>query len=418
VLCASNIALDTQRSAFQVRTALDAGTDRMTASKELDQADARLRGSGFDPSAEPEQALETLRSLRARPDLSRAAIARALSGLRIAGAANLLVEMEREASGAERREIRRSLFKLRQRGIEPSRSEASPAKAVATAAPEPGLTAMLSPFDAEGTRLVWILKPRLQGGLSRLAGVTSDSEGLLGVRVGGLSRRELREERAELERRAGLKLIEIDWRLADFILCEAYQRTPPARGGKVGDFFASRAELIATPPPGDFVHPAYGELHAEPLEPSVELMREPEISQWKFPAEKIKPYVAQINELKESPLVLNKFQQQDRIEATVERALSELLSGEHGARVRRRLEDTAYYLARTGRQQPARWAAAAAAAIRDGADVKRIALFQNLIRLQLGARLAEEDSREQEQPRLIMTPAEAMRAQQSRARQR
>ncbi len=54
----------------------------------------------------------------------------------------------------------------------------------------------------------------------------------------------------------------------------------------------------------------------------------------------------------------------------------------------------------------------------DGAVASRSPFFQALIRAQLGAVFAEEQEREREEPRLIMTPAEAMRAQQQQARPR
>jgi hypothetical protein len=69
-------------------------------------------------------------------------------------------------------------------------------------------------------------------------------------------------------------------------------------------------------------------------------------------------------------------------------------------------------MARSRRREAAGWATAAAARLRDGADASRIPFFQALIRAQLGAVFAEEQERERDEPRLIMTPAEAMRAQQ------
>ena len=44
-----------------------------------------------------------------------------------------------------------------------------------------------------------------------------------------LNRRELKTQQEELEQQAGVKLIEIDPRLADFILCDAYRRTSGVR---------------------------------------------------------------------------------------------------------------------------------------------------------------------------------------------
>src|SRR6202041_3822306 len=80
-------------------------------------------------------------------------------------------------------------------------------------------TAMLSPIDGEGARIVWLIKPRVQGGVIRMWALISESEGLVGAQNTHLSRRELKSERDELERRAQVKLVDGDWRVADFIAC-------------------------------------------------------------------------------------------------------------------------------------------------------------------------------------------------------
>jgi len=92
----------------------------MSSPRELDQDDLNLRKAGFNPAAEPEEALRMLAALRGQAGVSDAAIARALGGVRSAGAANMLAAMEHGASGALRREIRRALFRLRQGGIAPA----------------------------------------------------------------------------------------------------------------------------------------------------------------------------------------------------------------------------------------------------------------------------------------------------------
>lgn len=391
---------------------------------ESEREDARLRELGFDPAAPPEQALARLRELRGAPGVNDGAIARALGGIASAEAAAMLAAMERGASGALRREIRRALFRLRQRGIAPPAESAAPAQALpaaVTPAPaEPGLSAMFSPMDADGARFVWLLKARPRGGIARVWGLLSEAEGLINVRLSELTRRELREERAELERRVGVKMVEGDGLLGDFVLCEAYRRTPEDKRAQVGSFLTLRAELVAAPPPAEIAHPIYAEMaSALEHEPSPELLKEPEVAGWKLPAAEIKPYVDEIKSIRESVLVLNRVQQEERVNTVVERAIGELLSGERARRARRRLEDTAYYLARGGRREAAGWAAAAAARLRDSADPRRIAFFQALMRAQLGAVFAEEREKEREEPRLIMTPAEAMRAQQqARTRRR
>jgi hypothetical protein len=255
----------------------------------------------------------------------------------------------------------------------------------------------------------------VQSGVTRLWALISDAEGLVGAQNSALSRRELKLERAQLEERAGMKLVDADWRLADFIACEAYRNTPAARRAKVGNFLTLRAELIGSPPPTEFEHPVYAELGAEiAAEPSVELLKEPELLEWRLPEAAIKPYVEEISRAGESLIVTSPMHQQERVNAVIERAVAELLRGDNLRKIRRRFEDFAYYMMRDGRRTQAGWAAGAAARLRDGADVTKVLLFQALIRTQLGTVVAAEQQKAADEPRLIMTPAEAMRAREAR----
>ena len=380
--------------------------------------DEALTAAGFDPAAPAPNALAKLRELRTKADVPPAAIARALGDIADGGAAEMLAEMEGEAAGQLRRAIRRSLFKLHQRGIEPASERRESAPRPTVVAETSNLSALLSPIDSDGARIVWITKPRPSGGMIRLWGITAEDEGLVGAIVGNLTRRDLRQEREELERRSGMHLVDAEWDLADFLLCEAYRRTPEARRGKVGNFLALRAELITSPLPTAFQHPIYSELAADASkDPSLELLKEPALLEWKLAGARVGPYVEELNRANESTIVLNQMQQQDRVAQIIERAIADLLSAESGARIRRRLEDIAYYLLKSGKREASGWAVAAAAKIRDGADLKRLPFFVGFMRMQLGSVVAEEQQRAREEPRLIVTPAEAMRASEA-ARQR
>jgi hypothetical protein len=385
----------------------------LSHSRQIDPDDAKLAEAGFDSALAPAEAVAKLREMRARPDISSAAIARALGAINDAGAAAMLVEMEVGAAGSLRREIRRALFRLKQHGIDAPVASTAPASAAPPQTSD--LTAMLSPIDVEGARIVWIVKPRMQGGVLRMWALVSDSDGLVGAQNTGLTRRELKSEREELERRAQMKLVDADWRVADFIACEAYRLTPDARRGQVGNFLALRTQLIAAPPPNELAHPIYQEFTAEiASEPSVELLKEPEFLEWRLPDTLIKPYVDEINSAGESVIVLSPIHKQERVNAVIDRAAAEILGGENSRRIRRRLEDIAYYMARDKRRTQAGWAASAAARLRDGSDVTKNVFFQALIRTQLGTLAAAEQQKAAEEPRLIMTPAEAMRAREAR----
>jgi hypothetical protein len=381
----------------------------MIPAKQTETTIAQLRELGFDPGAPPAAAVAKLASLRT--SASEIAIARALGQIVAPEAAALLAEMEVGTSGGLRREIRRSLFRLRQHGIEAPVTAQAGTNARRPAQGGMGLSGMMSIADADGARIVWMVKSRPGGGVKRLWGLLSERDGLLAVTAESLSRKDLRSDRAELEQRAGAPMVEADWRLADFILCEAYRRTADERRGRVGNFLSLRSEMVPAAPPAEFHHPVYDEFAAEAAsDPPAELMNEPDIAAFKLPLEVIKPFADETAQLQQSTLVLNRMLQEERVNAVLERALGQLLTGDLAYRLRRRLEDTAYYFARTGKRRQAGWAVAAAAKLRDQVELKRIALFQLFMRAQLGALLTEQQEKQQEQPRLIMTPAEMMRA--------
>jgi hypothetical protein len=378
-------------------------------------SDESLHTLGLD-SLEPEQAVEKLRNLRAAREIGDAQIATAAGHIRTQSAAELLAEIESGASGGLRREVRRAIFRLRQHGIEYATPVSPPAPGTAPA-PEAGLSALISPVDPEGAELVWLLKARPQGGLSRLYALTSEREGLVGANLTHISRRELRKERHDIEQRTSIELIDADYHLADFIMCDAYRHTPDERRGQVGEFLAIRAEILASSPQADYRHPIYDEFAAQlGDDPSVELLKEPEFDGWILSAEDLRPYLDEISEIRQSPLILNQYQQEERVNTVVGRAVEELFSAERGRLMRRRLEDIGYYLSRTGRTNAARWAAAAAAKIRDGVALGRVPFFVQYVMRSVGVELSQQQTKTEREPHLIMTPAEAMRAQAARAR--
>jgi hypothetical protein len=394
----------------------------LSSSHETNPDDTKLLEAGFDPLLAPAEAVAKLRALRGAPGIADGAIARALGAIADPGAAAMLVEMEPGAAGAIRREVRRALYKLKQHGIDAPPFTAPPSRAVQgidTEKIEKEISAMLSPVDGEGARIVWIIKPRMQGGVLRMWALISDRDGLVGAQNSSLSRRELKNEREEIDRRAQVKMVDADWRVADFIACEAWRNTPESRRGQVGNFLTLRSELIASPPPTDLLHPVYAELATEAAaEPSVELLKVPELLEWRLPDSLLKPYVDEIASAGESVIVLSPVHQQERVNAVIDRATAELLTGDNGLRIRRRFEDIAYYLERVGRRAQAGWAVAAAARLRDGVSVTKELFFQAFIRTQLGTVAAAEQQKADDEPRLIMTPAEAMRAREARGRRR
>ncbi len=404
----------------------------MVHSKEDTEILSQLKAQGIDPVQEPHLAVARLTEMRGRGELSDLALVDALEQLAVPAAVPVLERIASAAHGQTRRRAKQALFRLRQRmpaeaGLSAAAEQTGAAEETSStdrlekrseANPEAGkLEGLISGFDPVGVRIVWLIKPILQGGVRRLSALVSYRSGMLMAYLERLSRREIRQERQNLELRLQTRLVEADWRLTDFILCEAFRETSEADRVKVGHFLERRAELLAAPVPEEIVHPVYAELNvSEELQPSPSLLDHPLMEAFLPTRDEVSAFVAESEAIEHSPLILSRAQQLERFEQVVDKALVHLLEGPRASRARRYLEDAAYYMARIGQTEYARSAAAAALLLRQNADVRRVAFFRRWVEKALVAALEDKARTELENPRLVLTPAEAMRAGRSRKR--
>src|SRR5437016_2550342 len=102
-------------------------------------------------------------------------IAAALGDLGTPEVAALLVAVEPDVHDrAVRKEIRRALYRLRQRGVPiPAASAPSASPTTAATAEADGL---VSGFDARGDRVVWIVRPLTAGGSFVVAATVNEPE--------------------------------------------------------------------------------------------------------------------------------------------------------------------------------------------------------------------------------------------------
>src|SRR5262249_58024857 len=129
---------------------------------------------------------------------------------------------------------------------------------------------------------------------------------------------------------------------------------------------------------------------------SGDLLTLPEVRTWWPRTAAAAPFVEEIAALRDSPIVLNRMQEEDRLQAVLVRAAAALYPPQV---VARRLEGTAYVLAETGRVSAARSALAAAGALRAGAGADEVPLLRALVHQGLGTILASEQTRRQEDRR-------------------
>ncbi len=325
-------------------------------------------------------------------------------------AVNALTAIEKSSTHKEvKKEIRRSLFKLSQRGVEISREEEHQAKAAASLFGRgPAAEGYMSSVDGAGGRLVWIAKPQPNHGLQVLQGMVNDREGL--QRVGGaqMPRKELRRMAQEIKKQHAITMIAIPWEYADAVLYEGFEKARSTPG--LEKFHQLRA-VINTNKPAVQNHPIYRQLDAATAregawrELSRRLLDEPEFQYWILDADWMQPFLAQVQEAQSSRLVLNPVQKEERLAAIVRDAVKTICQGETGRIFQRRLEDMALYFAETDRLDQARLALAVALQVGEGdPGPLDVSFLTGLAQKSFAVYLSEEKKQAEAEPSLIVKP--------------
>ena len=360
-----------------------------------------LEGDGAD-------AAETrLEPLLDGPDA--VALVEALGEVGGAGAARVLARRASgDARGPLRKTLRRALFRLQQRGVPVPADEVQPVRRPVGG---PDLEGLVSAFDGNGDRLIWLARPQAGGGTLLLAAEVNEPEGLRDVRLGEVSRKELRVLRERVQKQSGMRLVSAPWDVLDALIVEGHERA----GGhdRSRDYLRLRPDLVHVAPiaaaePRSALAPVPSDDECPGLlAGSADLLTLPELRTWWPRPDAAAPFVEEISALRDSPIVLNRMQQEERLQAVLARAVAALYPPQV---VARRLEGTAYVLAETGRVTAARTALAAAAALRAGGDAGEVPLLRALVQQGLGTILASEQERRQEERRgsLVLTPGEAL----------
>ncbi len=334
-------------------------------------------------------------------DVDLAIVERLARELDVARAAALrAVEQEADRHGWKRvvKEARRQLYRFAQHGVDvPAAAPAAPPPPRRTIAPL--VEAWLSPIDGRGDRLVWIARPQREGGLAVLTAVLNEPAGLRDVALAELSRKTLRRMERDLRARHGLRMVAADAAYCDALLAEGFARARAAGTSGFGVYPTLRMRLFQTDPaPRDA--PLAERVIALPEDATAlvargaALLDVPEFTTWRLERPAVAAYLDEIAAVRDSPIVLSRPQQEERVRAVIARALRELFSGAAGTAERRRVEEMAYYLFATDRRELADVALATARAL--GASTtggEGIPFFEELTRRSFAALLEEDAAR-------------------------
>jgi hypothetical protein len=339
--------------------------------------------------------------------------------------AQVLVAWENKTNDKSlRRGIHRSLYKLSQKGVKAERPTQAPTRPVLTPVEPEGY---LSSMDGHGDRLVWLIKPKIGGGLHYLSALVNEPEGMRYVEGAEVTRKGFRMMRQDLSDRHQITMLEVPWRYCDALMYEGYERARARDGKEIESYPALRSHLVSTPAqPVEVPLPASLDPEAiaadeNLLATSVQLFEEPQFQRWLLDHDQAHSYIDQIAQAQESPLVLNRYQQQDRVQTVIEKAISEVFSAENSRSYARRLEEATLHLVAGGRLETAKRALAVALALkRSERGGKGIPFCEELVRQSIAMHYHEERQQEQEEAQgsLIMRPAEFAARMQAAQRRR
>lgn len=338
------------------------------------------------------------------------AIAHRLGTMAGGDSVELLQRLDRSAADKRvRKAVKRAVYRLRQRGVHVPEAPSEPARALFP----PPAEGYVSPVDGGGDQLVWLLKPRPDG-LAHLYAIINDPEGLREAELNVATRKAVKRVRSELAAKHELHLVDADWRYCDFLMHRAFAWARARQTTMTGDYPALRAQILRDPAPEDLpplvlarCDAAAIKADAGLLSRSAELLAEKEFRTWFLGPDEVKPYLDELASIRESPLVLNRHQQTDRMREVVEQAVTERFGGDRRESYVRRLYAMAYFFSATARPERANQAVAVALALAESErGGQNIPFCDELVRASVAAWVEAAAEREAERAKssLVVTP--------------
>jgi len=332
----------------------------------------------------PEKELEILAPLIGRDPACDLLIAERMGRLPVAAAADRLAAWEAEARDKDvKREVRRSLFKLQQKGLARPRQEA-PAEPFRLGAAVSEPEGYLGPIDGEGARMAWLVKPG-RGGVMGLLTVISDVDGMIFVDSVAAKRQALMETLKESSSTG--PLVKVAWRYADALMHAAFKLAPPKPGNMRADYLLSRGEFTPAapeaapaPPAADLPAPEAAEMD-ELLDKSAELFKEREFRTWILPERIARVHLQRMADATSTGLVLSKEAATERVVAIMDEALEEMVGGDHRGLFVRRMEEMAYLFHLQERRAASRACLAVAGVLRSPGErsLKNVSFLRALV---------------------------------------
>lgn len=319
-----------------------------------------------------------------------------------------------------KREIKRALYKLSQRGLWREPEAPPPPSTQELLGPsEDQPEAWVSAIDPSGSRLLWMARRTGSGEMASMSAMVNETVGLQEFYAGGTTRKSLREAQRDLGTRNGVHLVEAPWQHVDALLQRAVALG--AKPEQAADVARARREIVphpaTTPPPSPvdaLLDRAAAAADAAALDDSVRALGEREVGAWLLPRSWVEPALGALDEAQSSVVIVSPQQQEERARDAVQRAANEIFApAERRELFAARFDETAYLFARRGHADLARALVAAAEATRGGRPVGEIPVLAQITAasLALAAQIRQRQAQQEKSSSLVVTPQQALEEQ-------
>lgn len=384
------------------------------AASELPAAADAIRPANGDPervlaALAPDAAAEVLSWLLAHEPASAAELADAWAERDEAAPVFAAVD-DAALPKAGRKLLRRALHRLRSRGVALSAKAPEPRVARIAAADEEVEAAFVSPIDPGGARIVTLIESNPAGGARLFEVITDARSGVVECRIYTTTRGRARRFAHELATRERFSGTAVPRDAARALLARAAARQAGDRP-LPRSFAEWRTHLAGAPDgaatPGALAREALGGGADERagVRRAVELIRERAVGPW-LPADAgLRALAEKLQEAGKSKIIVSGARRREQLDEVLREGQAEVFGGDEAARAAEWLEETAFLLWKSSREDDARACLAAArevvAAPADASEVRR-ALLETALAPLLERLRAEE--REQDATSLVVKP--------------
>ncbi len=248
--------------------------------------------------------------------------------------------------------VKRIVFRMRQKGIDPRGIELKTAdQPLFKPAEKEDALAFMGPLDAQGARPIFMAIPLVPQGFEVGIGVVSDEQGILHFLSGAYSKKSMSEMKSQfLEGSGEAVFVEATPAHAARVLEMAYSAGRESPNEATEAYASFRTLLLSQVSPLDrpAIHDYRSEIESGGSGPGLihsqieKLLDHPLLKTWTIDPDHLKPLLEEIAQLQESPLILSTAQQADRVRELERQWAKTHLADSRRTLFRLRLEEMAY----------------------------------------------------------------------------